>query len=374
MIICPHCNAQNDDNTHVCTVCGKMIPASSAPSKELNPLSESDFHHADAGIPKHQRPKISVREFCKNYLSITILGAILLYLILHCTLLGLFTGSTAAPAFFNAVIPSIAFCFAIALTVRAGGPDFSLMSSLLLAYYILNLNLGEGLSAGIILSAFGICILIGAVNGCIIAFCKIPAILTTLIMSQLITVITMAFQSSNAGYFIVGHTVEWGISSSLAAFFLLILSFVLPCIMILLSTLKLGKERRKSLAIKERISQLFGYVVAHIVVVLIALYLVIYPDNYFYPSAYSNILVIIFVYASLVSAGACHGKYSCLLYAILPALFLYLYPTLLTFLGASSLVQYIIFSILMALFLVIFFLSKHREVKDQIATKPTKEN
>lgn len=375
MVICPHCNAQNDDNTHVCTACGKMIPSSADDAaKELNPLSESDFHPPEPHhVPKLHKSNLTLGNFCRNFLSPTLLGVFLLYMILHCTLLGLFTGSTAVSAFLDAVIPSIAFCFAIAITVRANGPDFSLLASLLLAYYILCLNLGEGLSAGIIFSAFGVCILIGAINGCIIALCKIPAILTTLIMSQLVSVITMAFQNSDAGYFIVGHTVEWGLSSSLAAIILLIIAFILPCVLILASTLKRNKEQRDPHSIKEKVSQLLGYVIAHIVVVLIALYLVIYPNNYFYPSSYSSILVIIFVFACLLSAGACHGKYSCLLYGILPALFLYLYPTLFAFLGTSTLVQYIVLCILTALFLAIAFLGKRIESKHSSGESETRE-
>lgn len=108
-------------------------------------------------------------------------------------------------------------------------------------------------------------------------------------------------------------------------------------------------------------------------VVLIALYLVIYPNNYFYPSSYSSILVIIFVFACLLSAGACHGKYSCLLYGILPALFLYLYPTLFAFLGTSTLVQYIVLCILTALFLAIAFLGKRIESKHSSGESETRE-
>lgn len=125
--------------------------------------------------------------------------------VISCLVLSVLTDTFATPQNLFNVTRNFAFVAIIALgmtvVIISGGIDLSVGSTLCLSAMVLAIvmNAGFGLATGIV-AALAASLLVGAINGCLIAYIRIPAFVVTLGMLSLARSIAMVLSNNRMIY------------------------------------------------------------------------------------------------------------------------------------------------------------------------------
>ena len=174
MIYCRQCGKELNDNATFCTDCG-------APVQSASPYAAPTPAYPMMPAPYPQSTHIT---FANSYLGIVML-AVLLFI-------SLIAGTAASSMFVSPMnllnilqtfLYSGLLALAVSLTARSKGPDLSVGSTITLSGILVakTVTLSGSLIAGLLL-ALVICAAIGALNGVLTVYLKLPAIVVTAVM------------------------------------------------------------------------------------------------------------------------------------------------------------------------------------------------
>jgi len=330
MSYCVHCGTEMKSGAAFCPGCGKAAPGD--PSAPLAAQSS---------------PRPAGR-FAENYLGFIIMGA-LLFAVAVLNIVVTLTGGISLYGSMGRFFGQSAYLYAIALgaavSAWAKGPDLSIGPMLGLGATVVIVMEAQGLQPGGILLSLLLCAAIGAANGAIITYARVPAIITTLITGSLITSVFMLIL--NGQTIVPTRPLGYAVPAVLALF---ALAFALVLIY---------RSRAKG---PGRAGVLLSYVLSA-VFAMAAGYIFAARIGAATPAMGSRMeIFILFVYLAVTASRRLRNTMGVMLYALAPALVWGLLQYGMSVLGVGIFWQYLVDVMLVLPFAVIRFLAADRTV------------
>ncbi len=299
--------------------------------------------------------------FRNTYLGAGLMGAALLAVIIA----GLFTphffdGSSILSILFNSV-PLFAVAFATALTSRAKGPDMSVGAMIAISSIIITLvTNGTGSWVVGLLAAVGVCAVLGALNGALIVFLKIPSVILTLVTPMAFFGLLYALLATgniNQGQFIFSQ-ISGTDMLNYGAYLFIPATFIIAFVIIWLTKLGAPIHKRDKKAEPIYILAYVGSAAIGAVVGLLAVAEQGIPTM----SSFGYEYFILFVYAAVMSTRVADNKFFPAVYALAPALVWSLLSNIMaTVSGDIFYYQPVITYGLILVFLVVAYISKYEK-------------
>lgn len=260
-----------------------------------------------------------------------------------------------------------AAALAVALTMKAGGPDISFVPLSVLAGYIA----ASGDPFWGVVSALGICVLIGIVNGLIVTLTNMPAVIATLITGAL------ALLYSRLGF---GTALKITGGAYVSNAYLLPVIAAAVCAALVFSTkLRLPKDRhlssgsrsRKNKALwRKNIAHIAAYAASAAIAALAGYFIAKRLGAARQDSGQELYAVVAIVFFAVSSLRLRDSKWS-VFYALVPALGWTLLGNAMNLLSMSSYDQMLVRAIVIIMFSAVFFVSR---VKRRSAKKKDQES
>lgn len=179
--------------------------------------------------------------FVDSYLGLVVMGAVLVIILMVGSLSEVFFLPMNLHNVFLQFAPYAAIAFAVILTTRAKGPDFSLGSIMAFSGIVIAQSIDGFGSIGGLFLALVICAVIGLINGVLTVYLRIPAIVVTVIMSAIVRIMTMTL---SGGAMLPLHLESLDIT--IAAVMLLVVCFAAAFLLICFSKLGIPLRERDS--------------------------------------------------------------------------------------------------------------------------------
>jgi len=386
MATCNECGKELTPGSAFCTYCGapvsqEHVPAPSAhietpvytapsippeysapppPLAYTAPPIPSFEGSASDQIP--ERPAPMRINFINSFLSLVILGSLLM--------LALSIGAGASPFFLNinnlnAIFMQFYFCGMVAmaavLSSRAMGPDLSIGQLAAFSGTIAALisNSGGSLLFGI-LFAVALCVVVGLLNGVLIAYAHIPAIVTTLLMGVIVRAVAWLL---SAGLMLpLSNQSIVALGQPLGSFGLLAVAVAIAFLLILLTPLGMPTYKRKK---KAALINVLAYMGSSLIAALagIALLARLSCANPSIGSVYEPLILL--VYGCAMGSRAMDNRFAPAFYSLLPALLYAVLTTVLAIMNVAFYAQVLVTGVLALVFILIAFLVRP-ELRDKL--------
>jgi ribose/xylose/arabinose/galactoside ABC-type transport system permease subunit len=301
MLYCTKCGRSIEPGSNFCPGCG--TPAAFTPGGGVN-------------LPN---PAASVRT---NTFAANILG----FIPMAFFLVAAFIVSNLAPMFFAAenvanIIRQFGFNGAIVmaavLTSRAKGPDLSIGSLVAFSAYVVAVNAAGGFGPSGIFPAMALCVLFGAVNGAVTVFCRIPAVIATLITGTLLRYAVYAV-SEGKPLQLPDMPAEMFGRNITASVILFVVAFLAAFLYIFFTALGRPKAERGGRPVFAALSHFFAYVLAAFIA-CIAGYYMVGRLSAATPALGSGLeIYILFVYFAVISSRLLDNRFAGALYTLVP--------------------------------------------------------
>ena len=212
------------------------------------------------------------------------------------------------------------------LTTRAKGPDLSIGAVMALTGAVIAAFSGSWIF-GIIIAAV-CCIAIGAANGALIVYLRMPSLLVTLVMTAIVRGIsfliigggplTVGIRQFNSK-FVDFLMIRMGIFE-LVPLIVFAVAFVTVFLMILLS--KLGKPlRRREASDQRKLSFFLAYVISSVIAGILGAYLLAYQSQVSMYTGTGYEIFILFVFAAITSSRFIDNRVVPVIYVVPTTLF-----------------------------------------------------
>lgn len=307
--------------------------------------------------------------FVSRYLGLILLGVMLVmaFLMFSGSVLGF--SQQALRILFMQMPTLVPIGVGFVLCLRAKGPDLSLagMMGTAAAVSAVVTNMAGSFTVGVVVGLFA-CAIAGAVNGGLIVYLKVPSVIPTLVMSQILRLICILV---TRGYIIQGDfptmttgnsgvpTIVWIIPS-----IVIMIGFVFVCFTRLgkpLQTRKVG-EINRTLAL---ITFIISAVLAGMAGLFIMLRLQV--ANSQIGESYSWFMYLLF--GAIMSTRAVDNRFMPVIYAVIVSVVYTLLCSAMNFYGISSFFQQIILFLFTAGFLIVTFFSNREPVRQMMRFK-----
>ena len=208
-----------------------------------------------------------------------------------------------------------------ALTTRAKGPDLSVGAVMTLSGITIA-AMGDYWVLGIIIAALG-CIFIGAANGALIVYLKMPSLLVTLVTAAVFRGAAYIISSGMPIQF--GDKLAWIYNLRLGNFemaplILFAAAFITSFLFVLLS--KLGKPiAKREAADNVRLSYFLAYVLSAVIAGLLGFFMITFQRSAVFNGGMGYELFILLVFAVVTSSRYIDNRAVPVIYSLLPALF-----------------------------------------------------
>lgn len=331
MIYCKYCGNELNESATFCTECGAQVQAGEAGYAQTAAYSAAPHRCT----------------FLNSFLSL-ILFALLLFALL---LLGLLSSPYfLLPQNLGNIIRYFAILLPLALaavlTTRAKGPDLSVGSMMLLSAIIIAKTTAEsGSWATGLLLAVAICAALGAVNGALTVYARLPALAVTGAMFIVVWLLSRALTSEVI-------PVQNQFLSSITSFGFGILLFCVICFaaaFLLIALTRLGtpmihRERKKEFI------HMLAYIVSGVFAALAGLLMLSRIQAASPMIGYSYIILVIFVSGCVASSRLFDNRFVPAVIALVAVLLWSLMNNVLVLLSVSAYTQLIISVVIAAAF------------------------
>lgn len=337
MAYCKKCGKELNENVQFCSACGAPILADSTDT--LN----------DQTVQNRSR-----NDFVSNYLGFIITAFVFLVVLILAMTGESFGSSVNMNNLFVRFIMLSSISFAVVLSTRAKGPDLSIGAVLALSSVIIAQTMQDSDSwvMGLIL-ALVVCGIIGLINGVITVFVRIPAVITTLVMSAIVRACCYAI--SDASQIVV----DLNIRALNAGFFILIITFIIAFLLILLTKLGVPLHQRNSKsASKSKVTFVLAYVASSVIAVFVGMLMMLRLSSGIPTIGNGYEIFILFVFACVISSRVIDNKFAPVLYAMVPALVWTIYDNALILHAINPFTTMILEGALTLIFLVVAFISR----------------
>lgn len=303
-------------------------------------------------------PGAKTYTFRNTYLGLGLMGAVLLAIIITGSLNPHFLDGRNLLNILVQSVPLFAVAFAAALTSRAKGPDLSVgviagISSLIIA--LVTNETGSWVIG--LLAAVAVCAVVGAVNGALIVFLKIPSVILTIATSAAIPGLLVFLLGIN------GVTQEQLSFSQLnamdmryGAYIFIPVTFIIAFVIIRLTKLGVPFYKRDK---KTEPIYILAYIGSAVIGAIIGLFIVARVGIADMSNTSGNAFYILFVYAAVISTRAADNKTFPAVYALAPALAWGMLTNTLAMAGLNSYFQQVIICWLSFVFLVVAYICKY---------------
>ncbi len=258
--------------------------------------------------------------FRNTYLGAGLMGAALIVvLIAGFFTLGFYEGQNMLNILF-ACTSLFAVAFATALTSRAKGPDMSIGAMIAISSVIIALvtNATGSWVLGLLI-AVAVCAVLGAINGALIVFLKIPSVILTLVTGMAASALLYVFigignVKQEKLYF---SQISSADMMDYGALIFIPATFIIAFVIIWLTKLGVPSYKRDK---KDKPVHVLAYIGSAVIGAAIGLYAVasIGVGSLSMGSGYE--LFIIFAYAAVISTRAADNRFFPAVYALAPAL------------------------------------------------------
>jgi len=346
MKLCSNCENQCEENAIVCQSCGNSLEKTTDADIQEPDSTPSEQPQPSTPVQTLQQPSASKSlsnssgaTFVQNYLGFVGLGVLLL-----------FTGQLfvqASLSHFFYIISLInltnilnqfwlygIIALGTVVAARIKGPDLSIGQTMALTSIIIAMSANEGnLYVGII-SALLICCIYGLLNGILLSFLNIPAVILTLITAALMRGIMYAitdFQPISVTSMLVNTQTQ-----SIIAFIITVL-IVLTALLITnrLPVLKIGKNS----FFQQKVKDALGYALVAVIAGIAGLSLLGRLGAATVNVGTGYEVLIITVFAAVQSSKLLRNNIAALGYGLFVTLILILIRNALTFLSVNMPVQ-----------------------------------
>jgi len=244
-----------------------------------------------------------------------------------------------------------ALAFAVALTARAKGPDLSLDSVVIFSSIIMAQSINNsGSWFGGLMLAIIICGVIGAINGLLTVFLKIPAIIVTIVISAI---------TSYIGYVLTeGRPIlvafPWFGETTIGALIVLAVTFFIA--FLLNKMTKIGVPM-KSRSRKVEFSYMLAYVASAVIAAIASFYMLSRMRSVQPTTGSRNEIFILFVFACVFSSRTLDNAILSIIYAAAPTLAWGILSNVLIILDCNTFIIGIITGVITLAFLIIAYIS-----------------
>lgn len=256
--------------------------------------------------------------------------------------------------------------FAAVITSRAKGPDISVGAVMAFAA-LLTVSISGSWIVGLVLAVL-VCAAIGAVNGLLIVYLKVPALLMGVVISSLLRGITYMISSSRPN--LVGDEImiftRLRVSGlpiiPLAAFAFV---FVLTFLIIILT--KLGKPlSKREPSDNKSLSYFFAYFLSSVIACAAGVLILSRISMASVDIGFGNELFILYIFAAITSSKLLDNKVLPAFYAIIAAILYVVVQNVMSLYGLDSFIQMIIFAVITLGFVVVSYIARKDTFKDLV--------
>ncbi len=252
-------------------------------------------------------------------------------------------------------------CCAV-LTTRAKGPDLSIGAVMAVTGVIIGVLSGSWI--GIVI-AVSCCIIIGAANGALIVYLRMPSLLVTLIMTAIVR--GVVFLISGGKPLMLGIrqlnpklidflVIRMGIFE-IVPLIVFAVAFVTVFLMILLS--RLGKPlRRREPSDQRKLSFFLAYVISSVIAGMLGAYILAYQSQASMYTGMGYEIFILFIFAAVTSSRFIDNRVVPVIYAVPATLFYVMLYIMLMFRGGSSYVLQMVMAVVTIGLAVVSYISR----------------
>ena len=340
---CPQCNTPIPPGMQFCTSCGTALAAPAAAPAQPQFVPEAPVKNS----------------FVNSGLSFVIFGVVLI----NWLVLGITTNNFLHLQNIENVLAhfaeTAAIALAVALTTRAKGPDLSVgavmgFSGILFA---LNATSSGPLVAGLIAVLF-ICAVIGAANGALTVYLKIPAVITTVVMLAIVRGFGYLITQGSPVY---GRMLDFAHMSlgGIPFAFITLLPFAFILVFLLIFFTKLGKPQSKREPADSKAPSFFAaYIVSAVLAGIAGVFITSRLGGAAPTVGTGEELIVLFIFAVITSSRVADNRFIPAVYALGAAFVCVLMSTTLSLLGLNSYLFTLMLGILALGFLTLSYIAR----------------
>jgi len=348
MKLCSNCGKECEENDSICPSC----------SNPLEETIDAGTQQPDSTLPEQAQPNTIVQtpqqplashtptnssgaKFAQKYLGFVGLGVLLLFTVLLVILASLKSFGFLSPMDITNLFNQFLFFGIIALgtvaATRIKGPDLSIGHTMALAGIIVAMNADEGNLYFVIISAILICCICGLLNGILISFFNIPAVILTLITASLIH--NVMFILTEVQPIAIGAKIAISLNQHIPAFFISVL-IALAALLITnrLPVLKIGKNSN----FLQKVKDALGYVLVAVIAGTAGILMVARSGGVTANKGIGYEPFIIIVFAAVQSSRLLKNNIAALVYGLAVTLMFITTRTALMFLWVDMSMLYVI--------------------------------
>lgn len=248
--------------------------------------------------------------------------------------------------------------FAAVITSRAKGPDISVGAVMAFAA-VLTVAISGSWIVGLVLAVL-VCAAIGAVNGLLIVYLKVPALLMGVVISSLLRGITYMIGSSRPN--LVGDEIKIFTRlqvSGLPIIPLAVFAFVFILTFLIIIITKLGKPlSNREPSDNKSLSYFFAYLLSSVIACAAGVLIMSRIKMANVNIGFGNELFILYIFAAITSSKFLDNRVLPAFYAIIAAILYVVVQNVMPLYGLDSFVQQIIFAVITLGFVVVSYIAR----------------
>ncbi len=320
--------------------------------------NKSEEDQIEAGMQKST--------FSASYLGFVLMGAVLAFTLILASLSPYFFTGANLLNIMRQLVPYGLIAIAVALNIRAKGPDLSLGSVMAFSGLIAASVFSSGSSVEVsIVSALLVSILIGMVNGALTVYLKLPSVLTSVLI-----IIVLSVAGRVIGYPVIVQGFRELTQDLITLGFAVLLPLALLGGFLFVFLSRLGKPMNSRTSEENRnVAGFIAYTAGALLAGIAGVYMLSRIGSAMPVDNYSYIIYILFISGAVLSSRLLDNRAAPVFYAFGGAFLYSLINNVLNLASISTFFQLAVFIIIAAGFLAVGVFASRRAVRNMLTFK-----